>query len=381
MNSSASHYTRSDFEYSRDFITPCHHQSLCVQHIIKQNMNIYERNKNKDKFDKPFLYFSFNQCNSHFACALKDGFCIVNTEPLKVETKRVFKQGIGIVEMLFRSNILALVGGGPNPAFPPNKVIMWDDFNQQIIGEIVCSKPIKNVKLLKDLVVIVLEDQVLVYDQNFEQQEAFETSPNPKGICVLSPDSDNTVLAFPTVHQGMIRVQLLSSSKKTYIKAHESNISCLAISRDGTKIASASEKGTLIRIYDTESGNLLKEVRRGTSNAEILSIAFSNDANFLCCSSDKGTIHLFCISQKSKENVAPNRTSSLSLLSYVVDIKYVSSEWSLAEYKNVDGASICVFGSDNSTIKGSYHHFDRELLMQKFSGHRKRSFYNIDLRS
>ena len=51
----------------------------------------------------------------------------------------------------------------------------------------------------------------------------------------------------------------------------------------------------VIRIWDTVRRVQLVELRRGADQARIYCINFSNSDEWLCCSSDKGTVHIFAL--------------------------------------------------------------------------------------
>ncbi len=236
----------------------------------------------------------------------------------------------------------------------------------------------------------------------------FPTQPNPRGLVSLSPSSANSVLAFPAPASaaptsntkssssssssgvsGTVQVVDLSADEADkdvpplVIAAHDSRLSCLSVNIAGTLLATASDKGTLIRVFSTErtegggsGGTMVAELRRGTQPALIYSINFSPDSQLLCCSSSHGTIHVFAVSDGARNKHAPfmksrassnassssSASSSLSALNGMLP-KYFSSEWSFARVEVPGGTPcVCAFGgSPNSVVAvcadGSYNKF------------------------
>jgi len=322
------------------------------------------------------LFVNFNQDFGCFACGTNSGFRIYNVDPFRETFRRVFPNGgIGIVEMLFRCNLLALVGGGRNPRYPPNKVMIWDDFQKRCVGELSFRHEVRAVRLRRDRVAVALPTKVYVYRfSDLKLLTQFDTYNNPRGLLALSPDASNMVLACPGPKKGHVTVELFDIQRTRLIHAHDSELAALALSLDGTHLATSSDKGTLIRVFDTQSCDQLQELRRGMDRADIRSLAFNQTCTYLACSSDKGTVHIFALKQQAKSSEetkqAPEETqeqpkkdkenkkkvknakSGFSLLGAVIPgtSGYFGSEWSYAQVRGVNSASICAFGSMPNTL-------------------------------
>mmetsp|Transcript_25864 Transcript_25864/g.30043 ORF Transcript_25864/g.30043 Transcript_25864/m.30043 type:complete len:747 (+) Transcript_25864:329-2569(+) len=291
--------------------------------------------------------------------------------------------GIGNIEMLFRCNLLALVGGGHSPQYQKNKVFIWDDHLGRPIGELSFKHKVLNVKLRRDRICVVLRDRIYVYNfGNLALLDTIVTGNNPLGLLCISTeatggntsngsssnaaaastavasspssspskkkgrnlgitdDSSGMVLACPSVANGQVRVELYGKRKTLLIDAHESALASLALTIDGSLLATASERGTIIRLFslldhsnkattpssssssssslsssnDNEFtipvGTPLREFRRGVEHARIGSLSFSLDKCWLGCASDRGTVHIFKIYNEDEDQRTKHKSNN-----------------------------------------------------------------------
>ncbi|KAL9616404.1 MAG: hypothetical protein Q9160_008730 [Pyrenula sp. 1 TL-2023] len=263
------------------------------------------------------LSASFNHDASCFSVGLDTGFCDFNA-------------GIGRTEMLERYNYLAIVGGGKNPKFPQNKVglqrqsfavrfltlqqvIIWDDAKRKVAITLDFKTSVLRVRLSKSRIVVALQNSIHVYAFSSPptRLSVFETADNPLGLCCLG----SKIVAFPGRSHGKVQIVELASGNVSIIPAHSSPLRAMDLSPDDSLLATASETGTLIRVYSTGNCARVAELRRGVDSAFIFSIAFSPSNEKVAVTSDKSTLHIFDlpISNGSSQAHSPIRRSASPL--------------------------------------------------------------------
>lgn len=260
-----------------------------------------------------------------------------------------------MVEMLFRCNLMALVGGGPSPQAPPHRVLIWDDHIPKEIGELSFRQVVLQVRLRKDAIAVALRDRVYVYHlADLSLRDKIYTADNVHGLLCLSTQIQDMVLACPSVTTGHVRVELYGLRKTVLLEAHESSLRGLALTADGTKVATASLKGTVIRLWDVASATCLQEFRRGVERATITCLSFSWDYKWLACTSDKGTAHVFEVDtpEDREEKKKEEASSSITQMFFSTVRRSVEGDAkkSVCQVRGVPHPQACAFVAEATNL-------------------------------
>ncbi|KAF9930426.1 autophagy protein [Linnemannia zychae] len=259
--------------------------------------------------DGELLFINFNQDFSCISVGTKHGFKIYNCDPFgKCYSK------------------FAIVGAGDQPASSPRRLQIINTKRQSTICELTFPTSILSVKLNRKRLIVVLEDQIYVYDiSNMKLLHTIETSPNPQAICALSPSSDNCYLAYPSPTPSptspfsnngrddshgpsgdVLIFNALTLQVVNIVQAHKTSVSNISINSEGTMLATASDKGTVIRVWSIPNAQRLYQFRRGSHSARIYSLSFNLVSTLLCVSSDTDTVHIFKLGGSNSNNSQRN---------------------------------------------------------------------------
>ncbi|KAF8814428.1 WD40 repeat-like protein [Phlegmacium glaucopus] len=295
-----------------------------------------------EKTNPNMLFANFNQDFSCISVGTRKGYSVTNCDPFG----RVYTMtdgARGIVEMLFCTSLIVLVGAADQPQSSPRKLQIVNTKRQSMICELLFPSSILAVKLNRKSLVIVLEMEIYVYDiSNMRLLHVIETTPNPEAICALSPSADSSYLAYPspvpspmslaTAANGSPSTAVASSSTSQHqsgdvllfstrtltvanvIQAHKSPLSFLSINSTGSLLATSSDKGTVIRVWSIPGAEKLYQFRRGTREARIYSMNFNLVSSLLAVSSVHDTVHIFKLGQQpaSKNNSEASNSNQLS---------------------------------------------------------------------
>uniref|UniRef100_A0A674D7M4 WD repeat domain, phosphoinositide interacting 2 n=1 Tax=Salmo trutta TaxID=8032 RepID=A0A674D7M4_SALTR len=255
------------------------------------------------------LFANFNQDNTSLAVGTKSGykfFSLSSVDKLEQIYECTDPEDVCIVERLFSSSLVAIVS-----LKAPRKLKVCHFKKGTEICNYSYSNTILAVRLNRQRLIVCLEESLYIH--NIRDMKVLhtirETPSNPSGLCALSISSDNCYLAYPgSATIGEVQVfDTVNLRAANMIPAHDSPLAAVVFDASGTKLATASEKGTVIRVFSIPEGQKLFEFRRGVKRCvSICSLAFSMEGLYLSASSNTETVHIFKLeTQKEKPAEEP----------------------------------------------------------------------------
>nr|QBK88866.1 MAG: anaphase-promoting complex subunit 4 WD40 domain protein [Mimivirus LCMiAC01] len=299
------------------------------------------------------LNLAYNNDTSLLTCGTTDGFYLYKLNKIQKYSYTNTTNSVGIVKMLDRTNISIIVDR-MDTGVNSHVLYLLDKKKGEVLVTIDVQEPILNAHVIRNEnniieLIIVLKNKVCRYGQHGDPIDSKNTMDNPNGLCVVN----KKIIATLGCNIGDIAIWNIKMDEYNTVNSHNSNITSIALSSDNEYIASASEAGTNVHVYNTNNseGQKVYSFKRGTFGAKIYDLCFNNDNTHLVCCGNTGTIHVF------KLNDDDEKTKNI-----------ISKFFRTRSFKKIDienkDRMICSFDKDNNlnivVYDGTYYKINGE---------------------
>lgn len=263
---------------------------------------------------------------------------------------KIINKTINRIRVLDNTNLLLILNMNTVSKIS-NNVVLWDDSFKRNMIEINLKDDIKNIFIVRDHLIFIMERMVCVFDYKGNLLHSRKTYCNELGVGYAS---DNLIATLGET-KGTVLLWFFNREHIAIIDAHNNNIQSITFSHDETLLATASEMGTNIHVFDIQSKVMLYKLRRGINNVKIYSMSISFDNELLACSSDSRTVHIF----KLEDNKVINTLTTFTSLPDIFNTSNTMN-WSFSQIQiDENTRTELKFGKDKNlniaTFCGSYY--------------------------
>ena len=239
---------------------------------------------------------SFSADGELLSLALNDGISVFAVNPVELRERYEHKQKIGSLAWIPETTCSVFSGVASQRSFSEKSVCVYDWDKKRAVVDIECEEAIHRIFAFPGMFVLVFRADVKFYRLSPPAMVLdLRCAVNEHAPCDCCSRDGAVQVAMSSSQIGEVRLVLVKDrvQKETTLKVANHPVSVMKFNRDGTLAAVVSERGTLIRLVNVDSGAVVSELRRGSFPASVFSVAFSPMSEYVAVLSSKGTVHVF----------------------------------------------------------------------------------------
>ncbi|VDD85008.1 unnamed protein product, partial [Enterobius vermicularis] len=184
------------------------------------------------------------------------------------------KEGVRYVERFYASSLVAYVLHRC-----PRKARVYNIKERQDVCTLNCKNTIMAVKMNREVSAVLsrkcFSDGISYFSIFstlwFIHHEIYDVPGNKEGIIDITSEGPSLVAYPGAAEVGKVNLfDVSNNSPFTTISAHKSPLATVRFNSTGTFIATSSTKGTVIRVFNVESGDKFYEFSRGVSRLVLM---------------------------------------------------------------------------------------------------------------